>query len=211
MHAQNKLRQWNKPEGFDPATAVAAKPDFAVQQTAYKNVPNPDAEATSTVSVSAPSSNWIRKTDPKSGRIYYANLLTKKTQWKACSFLHAFFSSCFFVSCVALCGRLDGFMCQVPAQGWKHDDFETESKTTDTATVSTSSSNWIRKRDPKSGRIFYANVLTKKTQWKACFCFRAFSSPSTVIHDWMCFVDCVRSLSKAETTRSGIASPLSIT
>ena len=101
VHAQNKLRQWKKPERFDPATAVAAKADFAVQQTVHKNVPKADAEATSTVSVSAASSNWIRKTDPKSGRIYYVDVLTKKTQWKACSF-----SSCFFVSCVALIGWL---------------------------------------------------------------------------------------------------------
>ena len=65
-------------------------------------------------------------------------------------------------------------MCQVPAQGWKRDDFETDSKTTSTATVSARSSNWIRKTDPKSGRFYYVDVLTKKTQWKACSVFVRF-------------------------------------
>ena len=83
------------------------------------------------------SNNWKEMTDKKSGRKFYYNTVTKKTQWT------------------------------LPTK--EIDTNDTSQTTTTVASSSTttksSSSDWKEMTDKKSGKKFYYNVKTKKTQW----------------------------------------------
>jgi hypothetical protein len=79
---------------------------------------------------------WVKLQDPKSGKTFYANKTTKVTQWE----------------------RPDGFV----------EEQENKPITQSNKNASSDSDlppNWERLHDTASGRDFYVNHLTKKTQW----------------------------------------------
>ena len=82
------------------------------------------------------NNGWVKLQDPKSGKTFYANKTTKVTQWE----------------------KPEGFV----------DEQEINPITHKNANASSNSDlppNWERLHDEASGRDFYVNHLTKKTQW----------------------------------------------
>lgn len=67
---QTKATSWTKPENFDGG---AAAPAAAAAASDVKQPTNEELEAI--------GANWSEVTDPKSGKKYYYNKKTKRTEW----------------------------------------------------------------------------------------------------------------------------------
>ncbi|MES1911702.1 MAG: hypothetical protein MHM6MM_004095 [Cercozoa sp. M6MM] len=91
--------------------------------------------------------DWVKATDPNSGRVYYANLKTKQTQWTPPP------------------GFVDSD--EEPEQHAQvnetHDDAADLSEVED-------ASEWRATTDPSSGRTYYFNTRTKETTWSKPAC-----------------------------------------
>ncbi|KAH3760583.1 rac gtpase [Pelomyxa schiedti] len=82
---------------------------------------------------------WGERVDAGSGRIYYANLITKKSQWDKPTLPAAAFATAL---------QLQLFAADNPPQ---------EPDNVDDA--------WEEREDAASGRIYYVNVITRASQW----------------------------------------------
>ena len=86
------------------------------------------------------NNGWVKSVDPNSGRVFYANHITRKTQWEP----------------------PEGWVEEptsnplVPPQAVSEDDNEDEEPLP---------SNWETMYDPTSGKPFYVDHERKITQW----------------------------------------------
>jgi WW domain len=78
---------------------------------------------------------WVKSTDPKSGRAFYANHVTRKTQWEA----------------------PDGWVDEPPPPSVSRSNNEEEDGPLP--------SNWEVMHDPTTGKPFYVDHERKVTQW----------------------------------------------
>lgn len=97
--------------------------------------------------MSTPSHGWTEATDPKTGKTYYYNKQTKKTQWTKPAEMEEAAST--------------------PAAAAATEDPENVA------------ANWAESTDPKSGRKYYYNRVTKKTSWKMPPCMGGEDTAST--------------------------------
>ena len=104
--------------------------------------------------------DWMEKTDKTSGRVFYYNTKTKKTQWTKPVESSLPMDS---VSNAAI--RTNGTDTSPTTGAVATGKDKTEHPTTKVSADEGSSSNWKEMTDKKSGRIFYYNKVTKKTQW----------------------------------------------
>jgi len=87
-----------------------------------------------------PAHGWVEAADPKSGRTYFYNKLTKKTQWTRPAELEAGTAA----------AAPDGAPAAAAAAGGQNPE--------DIA------ANWREATDPKSGRVYYFCKTTNKTR-----------------------------------------------
>ena len=144
--------QWDEPEELKATNMTTQLNKNTTSSVVDTTVKTKDNDNTKTSSSS--SSDWKEMTDKKSGRAFYYNTKTKKTQWTKPA------------------GDSDNSV--------KEDKKKSKTSTVDTtitsdtpqkkepvpSTSSSTSSPWIEKTDPNSGRAFYYNKVTKKTQWE---------------------------------------------
>lgn len=90
---------------------------------------------------------WAEGTDPKSGKIYYYNKKTKVTSWKKPACMGA---------------TADKPVAATPATPAAAASPAASGDDNDTA-------NWREATDPKSGKVYWYNKVTKKTTWKNPF------------------------------------------
>ena len=89
---------------------------------------------------SAAAAGWVKSTDPKSGRVFYANHVTRKTQWEAPE------------------GWVDEPAIVPPQQQQRQ---QPQSNTQQEPLAS----NWEVMHDPTTGKPFYVDHERKITQW----------------------------------------------
>eukprot|EP00978_Attheya_sp_CCMP212_P032199 scaffold124401_cov54-Attheya_sp.AAC.1 len=92
-----------------------------------------------------PQDGWVKSTDPKSGRTFYANHLTRKTQWTAPP------------------GWSDD---DVDTSDVKAPEKTSTRPSPATSNRKTLPDNWEEMHDPGSGRSFYVDHVTKVTTWE---------------------------------------------
>ena len=86
---------------------------------------------------SAAAAGWVKSTDPKSGRVFFANHVTRKTQWEPPE------------------GWVDEEVPLLPVKQQHHEDEEQKPLP----------SNWEVMHDPTTGKPFYVDHERKITQW----------------------------------------------
>jgi hypothetical protein len=80
---------------------------------------------------------WVKSADPKTGRVFYANHITRKTQWDPPA------------------GWVEDYESLMPPELPKEDDSDEEPLP----------SNWEVMHDPTTGKPFYVDHESKITQW----------------------------------------------
>ena len=91
------------------------------------------------------ASEWKEMTDKTSGRKFYYNINTKKTQWNK---------------------PLEVSGEAAPTAAQKETITQQSAAPAKQDSLVASTSSWIKRQDKKSGRYFYYNSETKKTQWE---------------------------------------------
>ena len=161
-NVNTKKTQWNKP------LEVPSKPALiAAQKEAI--VPQSTTPAKQDQKV-ALTSSWTKRKDKKSGRYFYYNSETKKTQWE---------TPVDFVENSAVEEKSDKTSAIDPiSEAPKNDKNQKKKKkkekkkkeednlkSNEAQSSGSSLSDWTEKTDKTSGRVFYYNKKTKKTQW----------------------------------------------
>jgi hypothetical protein len=82
---------------------------------------------------------WVEKVDPKSGKVYYLNKETKQTSWTK---------------------PINSSEQSVAVSAGA-----TPSRGASSPTPGGTTSEWIEKTDPKTGKVYYVNTETKQTSW----------------------------------------------
>jgi hypothetical protein len=131
---QTKETTWKDPNAAG-ATAPAA--------------PAPAAAATSSDDPEAVAANWAESKDPKSGKPYYYNKVTKKTSWAR-------------PACMAAAAEA---ATTSPSSAGPPALPATAAATPATAAPSAAGA-WQEAKDPNSGRSYWYNKQTKETTWK---------------------------------------------
>lgn len=102
---------------------------------------------------------WVERKDPKSGKTYYCNKATKKSQWTR----------------PAEMGPADGASSRSTSKS-KAPLGEAEKKA-----ASADKANWKQRKDEKSGKMYYYNKVTKESTWQIPACL---AGDESVQSDW---------------------------
>mmetsp|Transcript_11327 Transcript_11327/g.21550 ORF Transcript_11327/g.21550 Transcript_11327/m.21550 type:complete len:752 (-) Transcript_11327:204-2459(-) len=138
-------------EAKDPATGKTYYYNKVTKQTQWTKPAELGGAAAAAPAADDANENpafWATGTDPKSGKTYYYNKKTKLTSWKR----------------PACMGADDGAAAAKPAEAAKP-----AAAAATSATSENDVANWREATDPKSGKTYWYNKVTKKTTWKNPF------------------------------------------
>ena len=97
--------------------------------------------------------NWVARVDPNTGRTYYANTVTNTTQWE---FPQSSQPS------ITQQQPLENYEQSSPIQQGS----QMVSQSQQEQQSQPLPPNWIACVDPNTGRTYYANTVTRTTQWE---------------------------------------------
>ena len=144
-NVKTRKTQWEKPAEFETSGRAkkTSNADISGSETMDKGATN-EAESESVIAAektttSHPTGDWISRTDPNTQRVYYFNKRTNKTQWEE-----------------------PVEMQTAPTEDRGKATVETS---LNAESADKDASEWKEMTDKTSGRKFYYNVNTKKTQW----------------------------------------------
>eukprot|EP00944_MAST-04C_sp_MAST-4C-sp1_P010973 g10973.t1 len=144
-NVKTRKTQWEKPAEFETSgrtkktSNAGISSSETVDKDATKEAESESAAAEEKATTSHPTGDWISRTDPNTQRVYYFNKRTNKTQWEE-----------------------PVEMQTAPTKDRGKATVKTSQKAESADKVA---SEWKEMTDKTSGRKFYYNVNTKKTQW----------------------------------------------
>ena len=144
-NVKTRKTQWEKPAEFETSgrakktSNAGISSSETIDKDATKEAESENAAAEEKATTSHPTGDWISRTDPNTQRVYYFNKRTNKTQWEE-----------------------PVEMQTAPTKDRGKATVKTSQKAESADKVA---SEWKEMTDKTSGRKFYYNVNTKKTQW----------------------------------------------
>ena len=124
----------------------------------------PTPEAASAMAEAVPS-NWVTRVDPKSGKRYYGNKVTKRTTFKKPECLRDPSDPLSQLQSSSAKGGSGSGGAKKATPRAKKPKVMLPPKPEELI-----AKNWVQRTDPGSGRTFWGNLITKRTTWKKPAC-----------------------------------------
>jgi len=106
------------------------------------------------------TSDWVKNSDPSSGRIYYANLKTKETSWKVPEEIRD------LVGGSQTTGEWVEREDSKSKRKYYYNTVTRETSWTMPESMGGKKGEWKKRTDPKSSKVYYFNTATRETSWK---------------------------------------------